>query len=173
MSLIDENGRLMGKVNLIDAIVTGVIALTAIGVLMVQSGWHTTSADVVKKESDIEYTFLLKHVRTTNPQLLKKDDTLSMTIRNQPRGDLKITDVEVTPKRVMLSSSGKPILTEDWSDPSYDFVVKVRDHALVTTDGYVTNGVKVKIGMTIDVEGFDYRIPGVIMDVKAIDAETN
>ena len=161
---IDDSGRLFGKVNVIDFGFLAVVLLAAVGLLAVQSGWHKTSGQMIQGEADIHYTFQLRNVKTLHPNdMFKPGDSLSMTIRNQPRGSVQITDVKMNPKHILI---GNGQLVPDTSDPNgYDYLVTVKDHATVTSDGYVTEGVKVKTGMSIDVESPNYRLSGIIIDV--------
>ncbi|MEB3288196.1 MAG: DUF4330 domain-containing protein [Vampirovibrionales bacterium] len=167
MALVDSTGRLFGKINVFDAALMLVFALIAAGIIAVQSGWHETSGEVVNGETDIEYSFLMHNAKTLRPDLFKPGKKISMTIRNQPRGEVTIVKSEVSPKKAIIqNASGQFTLVDDPSDPhGYEYLVTVKDHAVVTDQGYVTDGVKVKIGMTIDVEGFDFRFPAVIVDV--------
>lgn len=166
---VDETGRLFGKVNVIDAALMGLLFLVALGIIAVQSGWHQTSGQVVKGEADIRYTVLLRNVKTLSPNLFEVGKTLSMTIRNQPRGKVKIVDVKRTPRKLVVpSGSGFQVIDDPVDLNGYDYLVTVEDHATVTEDGYVTEGVKVKIGSNIDVEGFNYRLSGLIADIQAV-----
>lgn len=168
MALVDSTGRLFGKINVFDAVTVGVLALVAVGIIAVQSGFHVTSGQVVKGETDIEYTFLMHNAKTLRPNMFKPGESLSITIRNQPRGKVEIVSVKVSPKKAIIqNSNGQFKLVDDPADPyGYEYLVTVKDKAVVTEEGFVTDGVKVKIGMGIDVEGFDYRFNGAIIDVK-------
>lgn len=167
MSLMDSQGRLFGKINLIDAGVYGVLLLGVLGIIAVQSGWHTTSGEVIKGEAEIQYTFMMRNAKVLDPNLFKVGDTLSMTIRNQPRGKVTITDVKVSPKMAVVEvGSNYKVIPDPTEKNGYDFLITVKDKATVTDDGYVTEGVKVKTGSNIDVEGFGYRMPALIVDVR-------
>lgn len=169
MSLIDDHGRLFGKINLIDACVYAILLFGVFGIIAVQSGWHTTSADVIKGETEIQYTFMMRNAKVKDPNLFKPGETLSMTIRNQPRGKVTITEVKVTPKQAVVPAGGSfKVMDDPTEQMGYDFLVTVKDKATVTDDGYVTEGVKVKIGSNIDVEGFSYRMPALIVDVREL-----
>ncbi len=165
---IDSNGRLFGKVNVIDFSLLATLFLVALGIIAVQSGWHQTSGQVVKGETDILYTVVLRNVQTLKPDLFQPGQKLSMTIRNQPRGSVLITDVKRIPRKMILPNhaGGYQVVDDPLDHHGYDYQITVRDHALITADGYVTEGVKVKIGMSIEVEGFDYRIAGLIANVQ-------
>lgn len=169
--ILDETGRLFGKINLFDLIMLTTLVLVAVGILAVQSGWHRTSGQMVEGETDIQYSFYMANVKTLNPDLFKTGDKVSMTIRNQPRGELEIIDVERQPYRVLMPATGGGVqAVENTAETltGYNYLVTVKDHALITRDGYVTEGIKVKTGMTVDVEGFDYRLHAIIADVRKL-----
>jgi hypothetical protein len=167
---MDDSGRLFGKINLIDFSALLVLLLAAVGVIAVQSGWHQTSGQVVKGETDIEYTVMLYNLRTLQPDLFKPGKTLSITIRNQPRGEVKIVNASYERKKSAVPlSSGQVNVIDDPTQPNaYDYRITLRDHALISHEGYVTEGIKVKIGLPIEVEGFNYRVNGIISDVREV-----
>ncbi|HEY9714881.1 MAG TPA: DUF4330 family protein, partial [Chroococcales cyanobacterium] len=67
-----------------------------------------------------------------------------------------------------LSPDGKKALS--FNDPAnaiaHDFLVTVVDEAERTADGYVIRGNKIKLGNQIELEGFKYRVQGVVADIK-------
>ena len=164
--LIDDSGRLLGKFNVIDAGIGALLLLATLGIIAVQSGWHQTSGQMIEGEADIEYTVFMRNIKTLNPNLFEPGKTLSMTIRNQPRGAVEIVRVQHAPKKALLANGQ---VVDDKADPyGYDYLLTVKDHATITSDGYVTAGVKVKVGMNIEVEGFNYRLPAYIVDIKKL-----
>lgn len=166
-AFLDAEGRLFGKFNIIDILMTGFITLLVLGVWLVQSGWHQTSGQVIEGESDILISVQLSDLRTLDTQLFKPGETTAITIRNQPRGQVKIVDSHCDPLMVAVSGSAKPV--PDPGKPNgYECFVTLKDHSLVTKDGYVSEGVKVKVGLGIELEGFKYRAYGRITDVVAV-----
>lgn len=172
---MNQSGQLFGRFNIIDAASVLLAGLVTLGVLLVQSGAHQTSGQVVKGKGDIQYTVLVRNLKTLQPDLFEPGKTLSITIRNQPRGEVPIVSASRTPKQVaLMSPAGQVLSVTDPADAhGFDYLVTVRDHALFTQDGYVTEGIKVKIGLGIELEGHQYRVPGVIVDVREVsDAES-
>jgi hypothetical protein len=161
--------RFLGKWNVLDASVLGVLALAATGVLLVQSGFHVTSGQVVDAEKDIAISVQIPMLKTLDPGLFKAGEQTSITIRNQPRGEVAILSAKHTPVQVALPGAGG---AKAYDDPtqrnSYDFLLTLKDHAKQTKDGYVTEGVKVKVGLPIELEGFKYRVYGKIVDVNPL-----
>lgn len=170
MAILDGQGRLFGKINLVDGVISLAIILGVLGVLLVQSGWHVTSGQVVQGESDILISVQIPRLTTLDKNLFKPGAKTAITIRNQPRGDVLVESVKSTPSRVpFLDGAGKPVAVPDVSQTnSYDYILKLKDHAKVTADGYVAEGVKVKIGLPIELEGFKYRVYGKIVNVEAV-----
>ena len=62
------------------------------------------------------------------------------------------------------------IVAEDISLPyQYDMIITLIDDAKITKDGAVVGGNKIKIGLPIVLEGFNYRIGGTISNVQLLD----
>jgi hypothetical protein len=165
---IDHAGRLAGRWHVLDVVVGFALAATLLGMVLVQTGCVKTSGQMVQGDADIEYTVLIRNLKTLQPDLFKPGDTLSITIRNQPRGKVKILQATSHPKQVVVPAGIRGYdVVDDPSDPfGYDYVVRLRDHAVVTPDGYVTEGIKVKVGLPIELEGFGYRVNGSLVSVK-------
>lgn len=158
------------KLNPIDSGIFALVALALIGILFVQAGWHQTSSQMIEGESDVLITFITRNTRTVDPNLFKKGAVTHITIRNQPRGDLPIESSSFSKVKTLVPLANGTVKVLD--DPSlidaYDFRVTLKDHALVTPEGYVSNGIKLKIGLPIEIEGFNYRLGGVIVDVQPL-----
>lgn len=168
---INSSGQLFGRFNLIDFSVFMLAVLATFGILLVQSGLYRTSGQVIKGEGDVVYTVYIRNLKSLQPNLFVPGRKLSITIRNQPRGAVQILQVQSTPKHTsFMLPDGQLKTVADPADPyGYDSLITLKDHALFTEDGYVTEGIKVKIGLPIEVEGRNYRVPGVIVDVHEAD----
>jgi hypothetical protein len=166
--LINQSGKLFGRINVIDFLGLALVLLITVGVIAVQSGLYQTSGQVIKGEGDIQYTVLIRNLKTLQPDLFVPGTKLSITIRNQPRGEVPIVAIERHPKRTSyMLPSGALKTVEDPADPhGYDYLVTLQDHAMFSEGGYVTEGIKVKIGLSIEVEGKNYRVPGVIVAIN-------
>lgn len=170
MPLLDSTGRLFGKFNVLDAGLCLILGLGGLGILLVQSNLHATSSAMVEGETDIDIRVMFT-LRSEEAQLLKAGDTTNITIRNQPRGEVKIVEVVKKPVQVMLPLNGKATPVVDATETGVsEYWVTLRDHATITKDGYVAEGVKVKIGLPMDLEDFKYYVHGGIVDVKAVPA---
>ncbi len=169
--MLNSSGKLFGKINVIDFSLAFFLVLVALGLIAVQSGFHRTSGQMIEGETDLEYVVFLRHVQALDPQgIFKAGEKVSISIRNRPRGKVEILEVLYKPEQLILpTDKGKyQVLTDPTAPNSYDFLLKLKDHALITKDSYVTNGVKVKTGMKLTLEGFNFRLPGIISDVRKV-----
>lgn len=166
--LINQSGQLFGKINVIDFLGVALAGFIALGILAVQSGFHQTSGQMIQGEGDINYTIYIRNLKTLQPDLFTPGKKLSITIRNQPRGEVQILDVKRNPRRnTFMAPNGQLKTIEDPADPyGYDYLITLKDHAMFTHEGYVTEGIKVKIGLNIEVEGKQYRVPGTIVAIQ-------
>jgi Domain of unknown function (DUF4330) len=159
------------RLNPIDSAVLVVILLCATGFGLAKAG-HAGVDKVVEGVNKVAIDVCITGVKTKDVDIFKVGDPCSITIRNQPvTPAMKILAVTHTPKQVsFLSPDGKKVVAfPDPSNPiANDFLVTVGDEAERTADGFVIRGNKIKIGNQIDLEGFKYRIQGVVADIKPI-----
>lgn len=160
--------RLRQALNPVDVGLLIVVALVALGIVLVQAGVHRTSSQAIQGETDVVFTVITTNTRTTHPDMLKAGDTTHLTVRNQPRGNVAIVAVTHKPHAmVVTNAAGQTHLIPDPTLAySVDYELQLRDHALITSDGYVANGVKLKVGLPIELEGPTYRIPAAIVAVE-------
>lgn len=166
----------MKKLRLFDYIIIfAVIAIFIVSVL-VCLGKNKFSKSPVEATQKVAFQVMLRSVSITDSQMpFKVGDESFITIRNVPYTKLQIIDVAFQPKKtiVPVNSIKEPfVVVDDYSLPyQYDFVVSLIDDAKITKDGAVVGGNKLKIGMPIVLEGFNYRIGGTVSNVQIIDDE--
>lgn len=157
------------RINLLDFSLLVVLLVSAGGYFLAQKGYAGVDK-VITGKAKINMQVFLSGFKTTNPDLFKAGDDVYMTIRNNPvDSPMTIVDVKHTPKQIsFLSPDGKKAVS--FTDPSqplaHDFVVTIADEAERTKDGYVLKGNKVKIGSTVELEAFSYRVQGVLVGLS-------
>lgn len=156
-------------------IIVVIIAIIVIGALA-YLGKNKFSKSPVEATKKIAFQVMMKSVSVTDTQPpFKIGDESFITIRNVPYTKLEIIDVAFQPKKTVIpvNDAKQPfIVADDYSQPyQYDFVVSLIDDAKITKDGPVVGGNKIKIGMPIVLEGFNYRIGGTVSNVQIIDDE--
>ena len=159
----------MKKFNLLDIIIICAIILGLGGFLLVKFGKHQTANNVIEERSPIEFdaTFTAQPITAKEP-LFKVGDNAFITIRNVPYTELKITNFKISPWKTTVYDTTKNVFAIN--DPSreriYNLNVTLKDDALITKDGAVIGGNKIKIGLPITIEGFKYRLTGIVSDVR-------
>ncbi len=159
------------KLNPVDSGVVVIILLAALGFGLAKAG-HAGVDKVVQGINKVAIDVSITGLKTKDVDIFKVGDPCAITIRNQPvQPPMKISAVQHTPKQVtFLSADGKKVLAfPDPANPiATDFLVTVVDEAERTADGFVIRGNKIKLGNQIELEGFKYRVQGVVADIKPI-----
>lgn len=157
------------RLNAFDFSCVVIIFLALIGFGLARAG-HAGVDKVIEGTPQVSIDVFITGLKTLDLDLFKVGEPSSITIRNVPvTPPMKITKVTHTPKQVaFISTDGKKAVA--FADPAnpiaHDFYVTVTDQAEQTKDGYVIRGNKLKIGNQIELEGFKYRVQGVVVDIR-------
>ena len=154
------------KINILDLLVLATLFFSTTGYIFAKAEKIPLNKIIEGKE-DIAIEILLPDVYSVNGDLFHIGDKSAITIRNRPYTKLKIIKSEPKPKIVLIPSLNGSYKTV--YDPLMtnlkDYTVTLRDFALKTNDGYVIGGNKIKIGNPIELEGFNYRLTGKVIDI--------
>jgi Domain of unknown function (DUF4330) len=169
MAIVDSQGRLLGKVSLLDIGAVLVICLVLIGVLLPSMSGVAQSGATMKS---VEVDVVVRSVGLQSAdRILKVGDKTSIVIRNQPHGDVSIKALKELPRSTVVPQPNGSVKVV--ADPrpeanlSKDFLVTVEGMAQITKDGPVLGGNKIKIGNKIELEGFSYDFTDLsVMDVR-------
>ena len=151
-------------------IVIGLILVVGVGLLTAR-GMHTTASKQIESKSPIEFEVFLRSVTVSTKDCpVKVGDKTFISIRNVPYTDLDVISVKYLPKKTAVSTrTGYQIIDDPSFIDTYDIIVKVRDEALITKDGAVVGGNKIKMGLPITLEGKTYKFTGSVSDLNVID----
>ncbi|MBU6453837.1 MAG: DUF4330 family protein [Cyanobacteria bacterium REEB67] len=150
-------------------VVAGLLSL--FGFMLARAGYAGVNQEI-KGTPTVNIEVFITGLKTKDLNLFKVGDTSAFTIRNQPvQPPMKIVKVEHQPKQVaFLSADGKKAVA--FPDPAnamaHDFNVTVEAQADQTADGYVIRGNKIKLGNQVELEGFKYRVQGVVVDINSV-----
>lgn len=171
--MLNKNGKLFGFINVIDFSLVALIVLFVVGIFLVKIGAHKTSAQVIQRKSSIEFDVFSRGQKMSDPEKLFKGQKKShLTIRNVPYNALDIVKYECKPWQIAVlhPENNTAVSIDDPSAPyTYDCLVTLRDNAEITNDGPVIGGNKIKIGLKVDIEGFNYRFPCAVSDIRIMD----
>lgn len=156
------------------AILGAILAIIAIGILVYFGKNKVFSNSPVEFTKKVEFEVMIRGVSVTDPNIpFQIGDQTFITIRNVPYTKLKITGVKFAPKQMVvpIASDGKPFsIIQDYSQQfMFDYIIRLEDTAKITKDGAVVGGNKIKIGIPIILEGFNYRVGGTISNVQIIE----
>lgn len=166
-----NNFKIFGVFNVIDLIIILIVLITLSAIFFVCTGKmvKTPQSDVKTKTVEIDIMFRGEKV-SRKGDVFKAGDKTFITIRNVPYTKVDIIKTQTTPELVTIPDPFNPkkaIAVEDPAFPNtYNYIVTISDNAVITKDGVVAGGNKVKIGLPITLEGFDYRLSGLVSDVR-------
>lgn len=166
--MIDAQGKLFGRVNVLDLMLLLVVFAAVLGVGLARTG-NAGVNQVLKGEGTAEIDLFFRG-SIADPGMFKVGEKTFITIRNQPHASLSIVGVKVTPKMVTMPDPSGVKAYPDPSEPfGKDVVLTVRQKAQFTDEAIIMGGQKIKVGVPIEVEGFKYRLRGSIVDVRVIE----
>lgn len=149
MKVIDEKGRLFGKINVIDLMIIVLIVAVFLGVgykLFLQDNNSVNDSAKVSKEAEV--TFCLKTIAPGTEEALAVGDKL---IANDVVTDAEIIDVQISDSQAANpDENGKVVIS---SNPLYKkAVVTVKMSVEVTEGGVSFMGESIKANDTFDFE---------------------
>ncbi len=157
------------KVNILDfvLIITLLFSLTGFKMAMAEK---TGLNKIIEGKEKIAIELLVPDVYSENKDIFKVGENTAITIRNRPYTKLPI--IKVDSKSKFLTLPDFMGLFKTIEDPARkntkDYLITLSDTALVTNDGYVIGGNKIKIGNQIELEGMSYRLGGKVINVYPI-----
>jgi hypothetical protein len=166
MAIVDSQGRLFGKVSILDVGAALVILLVIVGVLLPST---SGIAQVGSTTKPVEVDVVIRSVGSDD--LLKVGDKTNIIIRNQPHGQVTIQGVKELPRNVPVPQPDGSVKALPDPRPeaalTKDYVVTVTGTARITDDGPVLGNNKIKAGTKIELEGLTYDFADLnVLDVR-------
>ena len=155
------------KLNFLDLIIILTILFSITGYLLAKAQ-KTGLNKVIEGKEIIAIEVLIPDVFSEKSDLFIAGDKSAITIRNRPYTKLKILSASSSQKQIVipvLSGSSYKTISDPTRTNTKDYIVTLTDEALKTQDGYVIGGNKIKIGNQVELEGFDYRLSGKIINL--------
>lgn len=173
MAILDSQGRLFGKVSLLDVGAALVIFLVIFGVFF-YPGTGGSVAQVGAQAKAIEVDAVVRGLSVAQPQQLMTDikaaQKTNIIIRNQPYGQINVKDVKPLPRTVSVTQPDGSVKALPDPRPemalSTDMLMTLGGNANITDDGPVLGNNKIKIGTPIELEGQTYRFNATIVEVR-------
>ncbi len=168
--MIDQNGRLWGRVSVLDLGAIAVIAAVVIGLFFLPGQQANSVVQVGNATPQmLEVKMIARGVSSESIAPFRDNPQADLIIRNQPYGQVEVIEVEDVTREI-------PLVFPDGSVQQYptpdafrlDLVFTLQGEGQRTDDGYVLGNNKVKIGTPLELETFDYNLRGTVMDVRVL-----
>ena len=173
MAVVDSQGRLFGKVSILDVGAALVILLVLIGIF-VFPGASGSVAQIGTTTKPVEVEVVVRVAGQNVNGLLNPGDKTNIIIRNQPYGQVKIKSVKELPDTVYFPTAEGKLTTAPDPRPevalSKNMIVVLEGNAQITKDGPVLGNNKIKIGTPIELEGFKYDFTNLnVRDIRILE----
>ncbi|MEB3338251.1 MAG: DUF4330 domain-containing protein [Leptolyngbyaceae bacterium] len=171
--IVDSQGRLFGKVSILDLGAGLVLLLVLVGIFIFP-GPSGSVAQLGSTTKAVEVDVIARGLSTSDPTgLLKELQTskkINIVIRNQPYGQVDLKSVRVLPRTTAVAQPDGSV--KALKDPrpeldlSTDLLLTLGGQATLTSNGPVLGNSKVKVGTPVQLEGLMYDFNGSIVDVR-------
>ncbi len=178
MKILDSQGRLFGKVNILDLGAALVILLVVVGIFFFP-GTSGSVAQVGTPTQPVEVDVVVRGLGVSDPQELfnqglKAGGQSNIIIRNQPHGEIGIKSVKQLPRTTPVpqpDGSIKELPTPKADRYSLDLLLSLDGEAQITNKGPVVGNSQLKIGDQIELEGFNYHFKASVIGIRIKDKE--
>jgi hypothetical protein len=178
MSILDRQGRLFGKISILDIGAALVILASVLGIFLIPAGNSSSPVVGGAKNEAAEIDVVVRGLNVLNPEKLEQDfqpgKKLSFVIRNQPTtSPVEIQSVKFLERLLAMSQpdgSVKAIKDPRPDSFSVDMLVTVKGQGQATEGGFTIGGTKVKIGSSVEVDQKNYNFNASVVDVRYGDA---
>lgn len=171
MAILDSQGRLFGKVSILDVGAALVILLVVIGIFFYPSTTGSSIAQVNVTTKPVEVDVIVRGLSVRNPQdLFKEGEKATFIIRNQPYGQIDIRSVDFLPETVLVPQPDGSVKAQP--DPrasqnfSADMLMTLQGKGQITASGPVLGNSKIKVGTPVELEGATYNFKASVIDVR-------
>ncbi|MFE1747787.1 DUF4330 domain-containing protein [Coleofasciculus sp. H7-2] len=172
MKILDSQGRLFGKVSILDVGAALVILSVIVGIFFFP-GTSGSVAQVGVTTKPVEMDLIVRGLNVRDPQALidqfQKDKKTNIIIRNQPAGQMEIKSIKILPRSVTVpqpDGSVKALPDPRPDSFSTDMLMTFGTKAQITKDGPVVGGTKLKIGIPVELDGSGYNFNSTVIDIR-------
>lgn len=171
MTILDRQGRLFGKVSILDLGAILVILFVVAGIFFAPGKSGVLSGQ--EKPQLVEADLIVRGLNVLNTQSLMTQfspgSKLSFIIRNQPAGQVDIKSVRQIDRTLAVPQPDGSV--KALKDPrpdmfSTDMIVTVTGKGERTKDGLVLGNTKMKIGSTVEVDQLNYNFNASVIDIR-------
>ena len=161
MAIVDKQGRLFGKINIIDLSFI-LIALLVVGFIYVQYFRGADNGEAAGKR--IEYEVELKIKTKEYADVIKIGDEIRDSIKGHYLG--KVIEKKVLPAFTINENAEKGEYVKAEVPDRYDVILTLEANGIVTSGSILAEGVEVKVGQKMYIKGKGYASRGYILGLR-------
>ncbi|MBF2077633.1 MAG: DUF4330 domain-containing protein [Synechococcales cyanobacterium T60_A2020_003] len=173
MAILDSQGRLFGKVSILD-IGAALIILMAIAGIFLFPGSSGSVAQIGTTTKPVEVDVMVRGLTVADPKGLidsiQEEGATNVIIRNQPYGRVNVKAVKPLPRSTAVPQPDGSVKSLPDPRPELDFttdmMITLEDDAQITDGGPVFGNTKMKIGTQVELEGLIYRFNTTVVGVR-------
>lgn len=164
--MIDTQGKVLGRINIIDLSFGIMLVAMIVGLGWVFAGQSPLEKKILAR-GEASVIVAIRGARVMDPSVLKEGEKVFLTIRNQRYEPVMVTKIDRWSRQlVFLGANDKPVVVNDPTTPEvYDLNLTFTHPAETTEEGVVMGGHHLKVGNTVELDAFGYRFNGSIMKV--------
>ncbi|HEY9841410.1 MAG: DUF4330 domain-containing protein [Candidatus Sericytochromatia bacterium] len=164
--MIDSQGKVLGRINIIDLSFLIILAAMAIGLVWMFLGKSPLEKKILAK-GEASVVVAIRGARFRDPDIFKKGEDVFLTIRNQRYEPVHVVDYVMNPRQIVfLNHADKPVLVVDPTQPDVRDIDMTFTHpAEETEEGIVMGGHQIKVGATVELDAYGYHFNASIMKV--------
>jgi hypothetical protein len=171
MAILDSQGRLFGKVSILDFAAALVILLVVVGIFFVPGTAGSVAQTGATKPLEVDV--LVRGLSVLDPKALidqfNQEKKTNIIIRNQPYGQIDIKSVKTLARTVIVpqpDGSAKALPDPRPDAYSTDMLMTLGGQAQITKNGPVLGNSKIKIGTPLELEGLNYDFNASVIAVR-------
>lgn len=162
--ILDKNGKIGGKISIIDIAAILLVIVVAAGIVM-RYGNSITAA--VESDKLFEYTVRVASVRSYTVTALEKKGKITDKRSEQDLGE--ITDVKTVDAEFQSTTADGNIVETNLPD-RYTCLVTIQARGKESEDGYIMNDTtELSVGRSVDIYSKYVKTSGEIMSVKVVE----
>lgn len=177
MTILDRQGRLFGKLSILDLGAILVILFVVAGIFL--SPGRSGAIRGQESPQAVETDIIVRGLNVLKPESLLTEfspgSKLSFVIRNQPAGQVDIKSVRRIDRTLSVTQpDGSLKVMKDPKPDSFsmDMIVTVTGKGQKTKDGLVLGNTKMKIGSTVEVDQLNYNFNATVIDIRYLDKQS-
>jgi hypothetical protein len=171
MSILDRQGRLFGKISILDIAAVLVILAAGFGIFVPMG--NSSGQSIGGKMQVAEVDVVVRGLNVLRPEKFQQDfkpgNKLSFVIRNQPTAPVEIKSLKVLDR--LLATTQPDGSIKALKDPrpdlfSMDMLITVEGKGQATEGGFTLGGTKVKIGSSVEIDQKNYNFNASVIDIR-------